>query len=36
MANLMASGEPGNSAAALAGLLTRMPGIDKRLRELAG
>jgi hypothetical protein len=32
MANLMAAGEPGNSAAALADLRTRMPAIDRRLR----
>jgi hypothetical protein len=36
IANLMAAGEPGNSAAALAGLLTRIPAIDERLREPAG
>jgi 8-oxo-dGTP diphosphatase len=32
MANLMAAGEPGNSAAALADLRTRMTAIDSRLR----
>ena len=32
MANLMAAGEPGNSAAALADLRTRMTAIDRRLR----
>ena len=32
MVNLMAAGEPGNSAAALADLRTRMTAIDRRLR----
>jgi hypothetical protein len=32
MVNLMAAGEPGKSAAALADLRTRMTAIDRRLR----
>jgi hypothetical protein len=32
MASLMTTGEPGNSAAALADLMVRMPGIARRLR----
>ena len=31
MTNVMAAGEPGNSAAALAGLLVRIPAIEDRL-----